>query len=291
MPTESMTLCVSHSPGFARDVEEEHGATFRNGIQVARGLVAEFEPTLVVFFGSDHRRAFTDTVPAFSVVHGAEGMGDLRSPTGPYDVPAELATELTQHLLDASFDVAATRHVALDHGFGLTAADILGGIDVVPTLPIFINCATPPLAPPARAAALGACVGQFVRGLDERVLFIGSGGLSHDPPTLAQPAIGLSEEERKAISAAHRDAAKDRIRPEWDNAFLGRLASEDTSWTREFTQRDIEPAGVGANEVRTWLAAYTAGANALTRLVYEPVREWLTGVGIAASARTARKAA
>lgn len=283
MSHSTMTLCVSHSPGFARDIKEEHGAAFRDGIYAARDAVAAFDPTLVVFFGSDHRRAFTDVVPAISVVAGAEGLGDLMSPTGPYDVPNGLAEELAAALLEQRFDVALTRHVRLDHGFGLTAADVLGGIDARPILPVFVNCATPPLAPPARAAELGAAIGGFLADRTERILYIGSGGLSHNPPTLAQSAIGLSEEERKAISAAQREAAKDLIRPDWDRDFLARLASADATWAASFTQADIDPAGVGANEVRTWLAAYVAGGQPLSTVVYEPVREWLTGVGIAIS--------
>ena len=283
MAHQSMTLCASHSPGFARDAEEVHGDGFRQGLRRAKELVEAFDPTLVVFFGSDHRRAFTDTIPAISVVLGAEGLGDLLSPTGPYDVPRETAQALAAELLDARFDVAVTRHVALDHGFGQTAADLLGSIDAVPLIPIFLNCATAPMASPARSVELGEAVGAFCRRLDERVLFLGSGGLSHNPPTLAMVPDVVSEEERRAISAAHREAAKDMIRPEWDEKFLAGLGSADLAWARALTQSDIDPAGAGANEVRTWLAAYAAGGQPMQTIAYEPVREWITGMGIAAS--------
>lgn len=283
MAFHSMTLCLSHSPGFARDTKEEFGEAFRAGVLRAREAVKRFDPTLVVFFGSDHRRAFTGVVPAISVVHSAEGLGDLLSPTGDYAVPRETARNLTEGLLADGFDVAATHHIALDHGFGLTAADVLGGIDAYPVIPIFINCATPPLGLPGRSVELGRAVGRLLAGLDERILYIGSGGLSHSPPTLALVAEGLSEEERKALSAKHREAAKDLIRPDWDLDFLARLESDDDAWAEALTQADVDPAGVGANEVRTWLAAYAAGGQGLSTVVYEPVREWLTGVGVAMS--------
>lgn len=283
MGKERMTLCVSHSPGFARDHEQRSGTQFRSGLDRVRALVTDFAPTLVVFFGSDHRRAFTDTIPSFAVVRQAEGLGDLLSPTGPYDVPADVADDLAAFLIGEGFDIAVTRQVALDHGFGQTAADVLGAIDAVPTLPIFINCATPPLAAPRRAAELGEAVGRFLSALEERVLVIGSGGLSHSPPTLELTTEVLPEAERKAISAAHREAAKDRIRPDWDRWFLDQLAQEDPTWVHRVQQTDIDPAGVGANEVRTWLAAYTAGGQALRTVAYEPVRDWLTGMGIAVS--------
>ena len=39
----------------------------------------------------------------------------------------------------------------------------------------------------------------------------------------------------------------------------------------------------GANEVRTWIAAIAAGNLPMETLIYEPVREWITGMAIAAS--------
>ena len=39
----------------------------------------------------------------------------------------------------------------------------------------------------------------------------------------------------------------------------------------------------GANEARTWIAAIAAGNRPMETVVYEPVREWITGMAIAAS--------
>lgn len=283
MRHEAMTLCMSHSPGFARDHEEVDGHEFRAGLAAVRDAVAAFDPTLVVFFGSDHRRAFGTVLPAISVVHSAEGLGDSESPTGPYDVPQEKAAKLTADLLADDFDIAVTQHIALDHGFGQTAADVLGGLDARPIIPIFINCATPPLGRPARSAELGRAVARHLSQTEDRVLYIGSGGMSHNPPTLALTDKGLSEEERRAVSAAHREAAKDDIRPDWDKDILARMGSADTSWVDDVTHDEIQTAGVGAHELRTWFAAYAAGGRAMRTVAYEPVREWLTGMGIALS--------
>lgn len=287
MSGATMTLCLSHAPGFARDKDEEYGLDFRQGLREVRTSVRAFEPTMVVVFGSDHRKAFTDIVPGMSVVLSAEGMGDLLSPTGSYDVPKELASELATFLVEEGLDVAVTRHIALDHGFGQMFGEVLGSLDAVPAIPIFINCATFPLAAPSRAVELGKAIGRFFsRLVDERILFLASGGLSHSPPTLALVSEPISEEEGRALSAAHREAAMDLIRPEWDHAFLARLSSADPGWACALTQADIDPAGVGANEVRTWLAAYAAGGTAMRTVAYEPVRMWVTGMGIAVSEET-----
>ena len=75
MSGATMTLCLSHAPGLARDTEAQYGQEFRKGLDEAIDLVREFDPTLVVVFGSDHRNAYADIVPAMSVVLSAEGDG------------------------------------------------------------------------------------------------------------------------------------------------------------------------------------------------------------------------
>jgi 2,3-dihydroxyphenylpropionate 1,2-dioxygenase len=114
------------------------------------------------------------------------------------------------------------------------------------------------------------------------VLFVGSGGLSHSPPSLVSTAAGLSDADRLAINEAGREAARDKINPPWDEAFLRRIADAPGS-LEQMTDRDLAPAGVGANEVRTWIAAIAAGDLPMATVVYEPVREWITGMAIAAS--------
>ncbi|MCU1621130.1 MAG: extradiol dioxygenase, partial [Modestobacter sp.] len=47
---------------------------------------------------------------------------------------------------------------------------------------------------------------------------------------------------------------------------------------------EIAEAGVGAHEVRTWMAAVAAGRTPMETVVYEPVREWITGMAVATSA-------
>src|ERR1700743_2787405 len=125
MTSARMVLCASHTPGMLRDTAGEYGHAFRTGVAEAAARVAAFAPQLVVFFGSDHRRAFVDPVPAIAVMTGAEGMGDLGSATGRYDVPAQIAQELAGRLLERDFDVTVGRDIALDHGFGQTFEQLI----------------------------------------------------------------------------------------------------------------------------------------------------------------------
>jgi len=262
-----------------RDSTAEYGHVFRRGVDTAARRVAAFRPDLVVFFGSDHRRAFVDSVPAVAVMAAADGLGDLGSATGSYDVPTELAETLAQALLLQDFDVTVVRKVALDHGFGQTYSQLIGDLPTVPVIPIYLNCATPPLGRPGRAFDLGRAVGAELSGLGRRVLYIGSGGLSHSPPSLVAAAAGMSDEERLAMNEAGREAAKTKIDPEWDTRFLRRIA-EDPGSLAELSAADIARAGVGANEVRTWMAAVAAGNTPMQTVAYEPVPEWITGMGI-----------
>jgi 2,3-dihydroxyphenylpropionate 1,2-dioxygenase len=96
----------------------------------------------------------------------------------------------------------------------------------------------------------------------------------------------MTDEERLAMNAAGREAAKKLINPTWDDKFLRRIVDAPESFA-EFTDADIEQAGVGGNEVRTWIAAVAAGNTAMERLAYEPVEEWITGMGVVASVNAA----
>jgi len=266
-----------------RDTEARFGLTFRAGVAEAARRVAAFDPELVVFFGSDHRRAFIDSVPAVAVMAAADGLGDLGSPTGSYVVPTELAEQLAAGLLERDFDVTLVRKVALDHGFGQSYSQLIGELPTVPVIPIYLNCATPPLGRPSRSYALGRAVGQELAGLDKRVLYLASGGLSHSPPSLEATAAGMDDAQRLAMNSAGIEAAKTKINPAWDEAFLRRIA-EAPRTLAEVDAADIAPAGVGANEVRTWIAAIAAGQTPMQTVVYEPVPEWITGMGLTATA-------
>jgi 2,3-dihydroxyphenylpropionate 1,2-dioxygenase len=147
-------------------------------------------------------------------------------------------------------------------------------------VPIFINSVATPLGPLKRARALGAAVGRFVATLDKRVLLLGSGGLSHDPPvptlaTAPPSALGrivdgepMTPEQRQARQTAviglaqefaHGRGPMQPINPEWDHRLLdildrGDLAAVD-DWPNEWIARE---GGNSAHEIRTWIAAFAA---------------------------------
>lgn len=278
--SSTMVLCASHAPGMDRDTDHALGRSFRAGVAEARAAVAEFVPEVVLLFGGDHRRAFTTVVPAFGVALAARLRADGTQREAALDVPGDLALALSEFLLQERFDVAVCRSVELDHAFGQPLAHFLGGVDAVPVIPMPVNCAGPPLPDAARVLDYGAAVGRFLATLDRRVLVIGTGGLAHHPASLDTDRYDLSDDARRALNRGAAGQARSRMNPDWDRRFLAAMESWDTAELVRMTRTCEADAGVGAHEVRTWLAAAaTTGGCGLRSLAYEPVGEWITGMG------------
>jgi len=280
-------VALSHSPPMAQDTQHSQGTDFRRGFAEVAKAVADFDPSLVVYFGPDHMRALVGISPCFTVAESATGYGDWNTPEEDYAVPRALAIALGQSLAEAGIDIAMAPHLRLDHGFGQSTSDLFGALSAVPMIPIVINCVDRPLATAARTAALGAAVGQFLRREcqpDERVLVVGSGGLSHAPPSLVPGVRELSEAERERLIADNLARAAEAINPEWDKQFLDRISGPEWTQLASLSAEELRPAGTGGAEVRTWIATAFAGGAPLQTVAYEPVTEWITGMGIAATA-------
>ena len=284
MASQRLVVCASHSPGKERDVEHAFGLEFRSALAAAADEVKSFDPDVVIVFGGDHRRAFTTVVPTFGVALSASVMAEGRHPAGELTVPTVMARELCEHLLTEQFDIAVCRDIALDHAFAQPVRDLLGELDAKPVIPVAVNCATAPLPTGKRVAAFGAAVARFLDTVDQRVLLIGTGGLSHSPPSLEVDAYELSDDERARIIAEGMANARNKIRPEWDAEVLEAMSVWDLEALARLIDSAHTRAGAGANEVRTWVAAGAAGGGTpVMPRVYEPVPEWITGMAVATS--------
>lgn len=274
----------------------------------ARAFIERFAPDVVVCFAPDHYNGvFYDLMPPFAIGRQARSVGDWGTQAGDLRVDRELADALVRHLLDSGVDVAVSERLHVDHGFAQPLELLCGGITAVPVVPVFVNSVAMPLAPMRRIRLLGSSIGELLARWDERVLLLGSGGLSHDPP-IPQLAGAAPEVAESLIAGRHpaadsRDARERRVRaageamgagtsdrqdlnPEWDRAFLSLLAqdrlSELEGWSTAETAR---VAGNSAHEVRTWVAAYSAlraagGPYRVESSFYEPIPEWIAGFAI-----------
>jgi 2,3-dihydroxyphenylpropionate 1,2-dioxygenase len=275
---------MSHSPllnlpGPSEELLEDINAQLAE----ARAFVADFDPELVVIFSPDHYNGFFyRLMPPFCIGSAATGVGDYGTYAGPLDVPATLANEMASAAWESGVDVSLSAAMDVDHGTVQPLEALLGDAVSRPVIPVFINSVATPLGPLRRTRALGVALGEYLGTLGKRVLVVGSGGLSHDPPvpTLASapPAAlarivggapmspeGRAARQEAVIAAAHDFAHGQSplqpLNPDWDRALLdlidtNRLAEVD-GWTNEWIARE---AGNSAHEIRTWVAAFAAMA-------------------------------
>ncbi|MCG5434210.1 3-carboxyethylcatechol 2,3-dioxygenase [Mycobacterium sp. MYCO198283] len=276
-------------------------------LSAAREFVADFDPELVVIFSPDHYNGFFyRLMPPFAVSTAARGVGDYGTQAGPLQVPAAAATELAEAVLDADVDVAISAEADVDHGTVQPLQILFGDAAAKPVIPVFVNSVATPLGPLRRVRALGAAVGRHLAALDARVLVVGSGGLSHDPPVptlaTAPPAarariVGgapMTGEQRQARQSAVIEAAREfaagtgalqPLNPEWDRAFLDIVDANRLTEFDSWSNADIaRQAGNSAHEVRTWVAAFAALAAAghyeTTVRYYRPAPELIAGFAV-----------
>ena len=88
-----------------------------------------------------------------------------------------------RYLQSRDFDVALSHAMKVDHGITIPLYKLTGALARYPVLPVFINCAADPRPSFRRVRAFGAALGDFLAGQDMKITVVGSGGLSHDPPT------------------------------------------------------------------------------------------------------------
>lgn len=287
----SSLICSSHSPLLSCYAREPEGWDDLQRVFVERSAAIEaFAPELVIAFTSDHFNGFfLDLMPSFCVGFSAEAVDDIGGFPGPLDVPKAEAQDAVTFLRRHEFDVAVSLDMKVDHALSQTLKVMLGALDRYPVVPVFINCINEPFVSFRRSRQLGDCIGLFARELGKRVLFLGSGGMSHNP-TRYYPAFGSGESEVTAyqltggkseaslskdewLARLHdmhiegarmlvdgsRTKADLKLNPEVDKAFLqlmvnGQLHTID-DWDADET---VARAGIGWMEMHTWIAAIAA---------------------------------
>lgn len=81
--------------------------------------------------------------------------GTTSAREGPLSVPTELAEQLAAWVAKRDLDVAISRRMEVDHGAVQPLEILLGGIDTVPTIPVFVNGVAEPFTRMARVRRLG----------------------------------------------------------------------------------------------------------------------------------------
>lgn len=302
-------ICASHTP--LMDHVATDPATDREVRSHFARLAAEvedYDPELIILFGPDHFKGFFyDMLPPFTVGIRASSIGDYDIGGGEFDVPEELALDCVRALHANDIDIALSYRMQADHGFAQLPVLLSGSVNAYPLIPIHINCAGPPLPTFRRVRAMGYQVGRWAMGLHKRVLILGSGGLSHDPPIpsieTATPKVAElliagrnpPMEARLAREEANFELARKLARgegdalplnPDWDRSFMAQMASGEFDMIEALSEGELTAiAGCGGHEVRNWVAAYAAfsaaGPASHRDIYYRDIPEWNAGMGIA----------
>ncbi|HKP40516.1 3-carboxyethylcatechol 2,3-dioxygenase [Mycobacterium sp.] len=307
---------LSHSPLIGKnDPEPEVLDRVEAAVETARTFIADFEPELVVLYAPDHYNGFFyKEMPPFCLGTEAHSVGDFGSASGPLSVDTEAANALAKGVLERGIDLTISARMTVDHGFAQPLETLFGGIDRVPVVPIFINGVATPLGPVSRIRALGTAAGQAAAELDRRVLFLASGGLSHDPPVPvldgAPPRVAdalieghpptpeqRSKGESRVVAAGRDYVAGSTtmmpINPAWDNRLLDLLAQGELDEFDTWTVEGMATEGGGsAHEVRSWIAAFASlaadGPYDMNYRFYEPIPAWIAGFAVATAQQAAQ---
>ena len=307
MATVAGCVNLSHSPFWniaPAGTPEEPGGHFTESAERLREVAAGLAPDVVVVFGPDHaRNLFYDCMPPFCIGIGSvRGVGDYRTPRGDLPRAGPLAREIFEGVTARGFDPAVSLDLGIDHGLTQVYSKLFPALDF-PIVPIIVNSGCPPLPSFRRCSDFGYAVGEAIRGAATaaRVLLVGSGGLSHWPASISaedpsitpewrdflihgRPRVAELEPIREArAQALAAGESTGRVNAEWDRALLERI-SVDPAVLGGLDAEDVEGlAGPGALEVRTWAAAAAAWGGPLEWTAYEPVPDWITGMGMASS--------
>lgn len=301
-------LCMSHSPLLEHtNPPADVKAAVEEAFTKARAFVKEFDPDLIINFGPDHYNGFFyDLMPPFCIGYEALGTGDYDSWDGPINVPTSISEKLAEYVISQDIDTAISRKMEVDHGAVQPMEIMYGNLSGKPMIPIFVNSVARPFVKVSRVRKFGQAVGEFFKNSDKKVLFIGSGGLSHDPPV---PQIATATEEQRALltdgrkptpeaRAARQQRTIDTavafakgeadimdLNPEWDRSFLEICKSGDVTGFDALNADEMDAvAGHSSHEVRTWVAAYSAlkacGDYEVTYEFYKPIKEYIAGFGV-----------
>ncbi|MES2261708.1 MAG: 3-carboxyethylcatechol 2,3-dioxygenase [Pseudomonadota bacterium] len=299
--------CMSHTPLMGLyEPPAATSAAARAALALLRADLERFEPELIVLFAPDHYNGFFyDLMPPFCIGAAANSIGDFGSAAGPLNVPQDIALRCAEAVMEAGVDCALSYRMQVDHGFAQPLELLAGALDRYPVLPVFINSVAVPLPSFQRARLLGQAVGQFAGMLDQRVLFLASGGLSHNPPVpllrgasaeVAERLIAgrhpsaearAARQQRTVLAAREFAAGKSTLHPlnpDWDRHFLAMLEARQLSAFDTLSNADLSGiAGDSAHEVKTWLAANaamdaaTGGSYRVRCEYYQAIPEWIAG--------------
>jgi len=238
--------------------------------EVCAQKIVDMDASTVIIIGNDHYMLFgTTCLPKYCIATGYVE-GPLDQLPGLKKVPVnnheELARFIASEGSQAGFDWAEARSFTTDHSFSIPytlivqrAEEISGR--TIKAIPVYLASAVDPYIGKERSRQLGVQIREAVNRFDsdDKVAVIGSGGISH--------WVGTKD--------------SGQINPDFDKRIIELCCSMDYEQLVAYTDEQVlEEAGNGAMEIRNFICAMAAvNAESGSLIEYQPVPEWVTGLG------------
>jgi protocatechuate 4,5-dioxygenase beta chain len=271
MGTIAGGFIMPHEPGIfymPKDKWTAEQTRVRSAYDQVAKRIGELGATTVVVVGADHYVLFgPGCLPSYLI-----GIGDV---SGPYErfpgigqdaIPnnTSLALHIAQYGRDRGFDWAVAKSLRVDHSIGVPArVCAMPNASVRGVVPVYLASGVEPLLPMARAYALGGLIRAAVEAWpqDERVVVIGSGGISH--------WVGLPE--------------MGKVNETFDRWILECVISGDAGAILKLSDAEVfQQGGNGAWEIRSFLCMMGALPGQKGSVIaYEHGPQWVTGLGFA----------
>lgn len=279
----------------------ERAHAFRNSLFEASERIKNNNTDLAIVVGSNHFRGhWLDMMPTFCIgVGDILASGEHGTPSGPQKAMPEVAMHVCDGLLAREFDVCFSTQMVIDHGIS-HAIQYLTLEGQIPIVPIMLNAFAPPLPSFQRCLSLGSAIRDIVEQLEDdlNVTVIASGGLSHQLP-FPDWRTPQSEDDAFLVDSWKHGRGQwekyekrrreiivnspPELNQEFDRDFLSQIcAGHAREWAESISEEALlSKAGNGANEIRAWLVMLEALNHRNGEvLVYSPMPEWLTGMGV-----------
>jgi hypothetical protein len=266
-------LGTSHVPAIGVAIDkgrttEPYWSSFFESLTSARDWVAALAPDVCIVVYNDHATAFSmQIVPTFAI-----GVGDSFVPAdegfGPRPVPVveghpELAWHLAESLIFDEFDLTIVNEMQVDHGLTVPLSVMFDQPAAWPcrVVPLCVNVVQYPPPMGRRCFRLGQALRRAVESYEgaERVLVVGTGGLSHQ---LQAQRAGL-------------------INTSFDHGFLDLLVADPAAAAAIPHVEYLREAGSEGIEMVMWLVmrgALSASVREVLRLSHVPVSNTHAGL-------------
>lgn len=238
---------TSHVPAIGGaivrgDQQQSYWKPFFDGFPPVREWLAETKPDVAVVFYNDHGlNFFLDKMPTFAV-GAAEEYRNADEGWGlpvykPFRGHPALSWHVIETLVEDEFDITTCQEMLVDHALSIPFELAWPDANAWPVklVPIAINTVQHPLPSAKRCLALGQSVHKALEawGGNERIVVIGTGGLSHQ----------LDGERAGFINA------------DYDRFCLDNLSSDPDALTRDSIREMVRLSGTQGVEILNWIAA------------------------------------